>query len=112
MRVQKCKQYAMQYIQKQSRQPTQSIWLTKRYSMTRAKDISKIITDADFSGTLDVTGTVTAGGLTVDGDVLFTQTTNLISTDTSDGADNKRLFIAGGASPSADRGGLIGFYGN
>jgi hypothetical protein len=35
--------------------------------MTRAKDISKIITDADFSGTLDVTGTVTAGGLTVNG---------------------------------------------
>jgi len=33
--------------------------------MTRAKDISKIITDADFSGTLDVTGTVTASGLTV-----------------------------------------------
>ena len=26
--------------------------------MTRAKDISKIITDADFSGTLDVTGEV------------------------------------------------------
>jgi hypothetical protein len=37
--------------------------------MTRAKDISKIVTDADLSGTLDVTGTVTAGGLTVDGDV-------------------------------------------
>jgi hypothetical protein len=35
--------------------------------MTRAKDISKIVTDADLSGTLDVTGTVTAGGLTVDG---------------------------------------------
>jgi len=34
--------------------------------MTRAKDISKIVTDADLSGTLDVTGTVTAGGLTVD----------------------------------------------
>src|SRR6056300_674723 len=33
--------------------------------MTRAKDISKIVTDADLSGTLDVTGTVTAGGLTV-----------------------------------------------
>jgi len=31
--------------------------------MTRAKDISKIVTDADLSGTLDVTGTVTAGGL-------------------------------------------------
>ena len=34
--------------------------------MTRAKDISKIITDADFSGTLDVTGTVTAGAVAVD----------------------------------------------
>jgi hypothetical protein len=33
--------------------------------MTRAKDISKIVTDADLSGTLDVTGTVTAGGLSV-----------------------------------------------
>jgi hypothetical protein len=31
--------------------------------MTRAKDISKIITDADFSGTLDVTGLATVGGL-------------------------------------------------
>ena len=30
--------------------------------MTRAKDISKIITDADFSGTLDVTGNGTVGG--------------------------------------------------
>jgi len=26
--------------------------------MTRAKDISKIVTDADLSGTLDVTGEV------------------------------------------------------
>ena len=34
--------------------------------MTRAKDISKIVTDANLSGTLDVTGTVTAGGLTVE----------------------------------------------
>jgi hypothetical protein len=33
--------------------------------MTRAKDISKIVTDAALSGTLDVTGTVTAGGLTL-----------------------------------------------
>jgi hypothetical protein len=30
--------------------------------MTRAKDISKIVTDADLSGTLDVTGAVTTGG--------------------------------------------------
>jgi len=33
--------------------------------MTRAKDISKIVTDANLSGTLDVTGTMTAGGLTI-----------------------------------------------
>jgi hypothetical protein len=36
--------------------------------MTRAKDISKIITDADFSGTLDVTGTVTAGSVAISDD--------------------------------------------
>jgi len=35
--------------------------------MTRAKDISKIVTDADLSGTLDVTGTVTAGGIVKSG---------------------------------------------
>ena len=37
--------------------------------MTRAKDISKIVTDANLSGTLDVTGAVTADGLTVEGTV-------------------------------------------
>ena len=47
--------------------------------MTRAKDISKIITDADFSGTLDVTGTVTADGLTVENST--TPTINIKSTD-------------------------------
>ena len=31
--------------------------------MTRAKDISKILTDADLSGTLDVTGTFTSQGI-------------------------------------------------
>jgi len=35
--------------------------------MTRAKDISKIVTDANLSGTLDVTGTVTAGGIVKSG---------------------------------------------
>jgi hypothetical protein len=55
--------------------------------MTRAKDISKIVTDADLSGTLDVTGTVTAGGLSVQeassGRVLtgiFQNTTNAAGT--------------------------------
>jgi hypothetical protein len=33
--------------------------------MTRAKDISKIVTDANLSGTLDVTGAVTAGSVTM-----------------------------------------------
>jgi hypothetical protein len=38
--------------------------------MTRAKDISKIVTDADLSGTLDVTGTVTAdGGIDLTGNI-------------------------------------------
>ena len=32
--------------------------------MTRAKDISKIVSDANFGGTLDVTGTSTLSGLT------------------------------------------------
>lgn len=36
--------------------------------MTRAKDISKIVTDADLSGTLDVTGTVTAGNVSISDD--------------------------------------------
>ena len=35
--------------------------------MTRAKDISKITTDANFGGTLDVAGTVTAGAVAVEG---------------------------------------------
>ena len=35
--------------------------------MTRAKDISKIVTDADLSGTLDVTGEVTTAN-----DIKFT----------------------------------------
>ena len=39
--------------------------------MTRAKDISKIITDADFSGTLDVTG-----DLTVDTNTLHVDSSN------------------------------------
>ena len=47
--------------------------------MTRAKDISKILTDADLSGTLDVAGTVTAGGLSVEGSTA--PTINIKSTD-------------------------------
>jgi hypothetical protein len=43
--------------------------------MTRAKDISKIVTDADLSGTLDVTGTVTADDIAIsDSTPTFTMT--------------------------------------
>ena len=60
--------------------------------MTRAKDISKIVTDADLSGTLDVTGTVTAGGLTVDGDAILNDASPSITMNESDTTDlNTRL---------------------
>jgi len=67
--------------------------------MTRAKDISKIVTDADLSGTLDVTGTVTAGGLTVDGTdatitITGTRGTGDTHTISAAGANNQNLNIS------------------
>ena len=58
------------------------------------------------SSALDVVGTVTMDGLILD------QTTNSISTGTSDGSDNARLFLNGGGSPSINRGGNVSVYGN
>jgi hypothetical protein len=52
--------------------------------MTRAKDISKIVTDADLSGTLDVTGTVTANEL-----VVSQETPKITITDTGTGSDHE-----------------------
>jgi hypothetical protein len=52
--------------------------------MTRAKDISKIVTDADLSGTLDVTGTVTAGGLDIQGDGTISGGSRLTISDIAD----------------------------
>ena len=40
--------------------------------MTRAKDISKILTDANISGTLDVTGTTTGTNITATGSISST----------------------------------------
>jgi hypothetical protein len=37
--------------------------------MTRAKDISKIVSDANFGGTLDVTGAITGTSATLTGDI-------------------------------------------
>jgi hypothetical protein len=51
--------------------------------MTRAKDISKIVTDADLSGTLDVTGTVTAEDLAISSSVPILRFTD---TDTNETA--------------------------
>jgi len=67
--------------------------------MTRAKDISKIVTDADLSGTLDVAGTVTAGGLTVedtDATITITGTRGTGDTHTisAAGANNQNLNIS------------------
>jgi hypothetical protein len=52
--------------------------------MTRAKDISKIVTDADLSGTLDVTGAVTAGGLDIQGDGTISGGSRLTISDIAD----------------------------
>jgi len=52
--------------------------------MTRAKDISKIVTDANLSGTLDVTGTVTAGGLDIQGDGTISGGSRLTISDIAD----------------------------
>ena len=52
-------------------------------------------------------------GMTGPGSLLtLGSATPLISTDTSDGADSKRLLLAGGGTSSADRGGYIGLHGN
>ena len=60
---------------------------------------------------IDVTGTATMDGLTVDGDAIFT-TGDVIRLNTSDGSDNGVLAIAGGGGNSDARGAKIRFYGN
>jgi hypothetical protein len=65
--------------------------------MTRAKDISKIVTDADLSGTLDVPGAVRAGGLTVgDGHTLG-----------NDGSDNLEIKSSTGENLLLKTGGAV-----
>ena len=55
--------------------------------MTRAKDISKIVSDANFAGTLDVGGVLTGTSLDISGDIDVDGTTNLDVVDV-DGAVN------------------------
>jgi len=66
---------------------------------------------ATTSTGIDVTGTVTADGLTVDGDAVFT-TGDAVRLNTSDGADNGVLAITGGGADSDARGARIRLYGN
>ena len=66
---------------------------------------------ATTSTGIDVTGTVTADGLTVDGDAVFT-TGDTIRLDTSDGSDNGVLAVSGGGANSDARGARVRLYGN
>ena len=74
---------------------------------------------ATTSTGIDVTGTVTSDGLTVDGDANLQNILNIggsdpqIRTNTSDGSDNKTLWIGGGGvAYSWDRGGFFYAQGN
>ena len=69
--------------------------------MTRAKDISKIVSDANFGGTLDVAGVLTGASLDISGDIDVDGTTNLDVVDI-DGAvqlgasgDDVRMTLTG-----------------
>jgi len=63
------------------------------------------------NGNLDITGTLTSDGLTVDGDAVFT-TGDTIRLDTSDGSDNGVLAVSGGGANSDARGARVRLYGN
>ena len=74
---------------------------------------------ATFNENIIVTGTVNSDGLTVDGDATLQNILNIggsdpqIRTDTSDGSDNKTLWIGGGGvAYSWNRGGFFYAQGN
>ncbi len=71
-------------------------------------DVKKLATT---STGVDITGTITSDGLTVDGDAVFT-TGDTIRLNTSDGSDNGVLAVAGGGGNSDARGAKVRFYGN
>ena len=55
--------------------------------MTRAKDISKIVSDANFGGTLDVVGVLTGTSLDISGDIDIDGVTNLDVVDIDGAVD-------------------------
>ena len=60
---------------------------------------------------VDITGTLTSDGLTVDGDAVFT-TGDTIRLNTTDGSDNGVLAVSGGGANSDARGARVRLYGN
>jgi hypothetical protein len=48
----------------------------------------------------------------VDGNFVMSNTSSIISTDTADGSDNKRIQITGGGGVNYSRGGFIELFGN
>jgi len=55
--------------------------------MTRAKDISKIVSDANFGGTLDVAGVLTGASLDISGNIDVDGTANLDVVDIDGAVD-------------------------
>ena len=56
--------------------------------------------------------TYTGSALTMAGDIVFTNTSTEIKTNSSDGSDNKRIILAGGGDNSQVRGAQLTLYGN
>jgi hypothetical protein len=76
--------------------------------MTRAKDISKIVSDANFGGTLDVAGVFTGSSLDISGDIDVDGTTNLDIVDIDGAVDiATTLAVAGNTTV----GGTLGVTG-
>jgi len=62
--------------------------------------------------TINSAGKVGIGTTTPTNRLSFGDASSIISVDTSDGSDNKRLQLAGGGSPGQIRGGYINLHGN
>ena len=72
--------------------------------MTRAKDISKILTDADISGNIDVDGVTNLdvvdidGALTQDGGAVFNEASADVDFRVEGNTDTHALFVQGGSN--------------
>ena len=78
--------------------------------MTRAKDISKIITDADFSGTLEITKGASGASANAAADELVLQNSGDAGLSIlSPNANNSQILLG---SPVANAGGIIRWTGN